>query len=145
MGARTIRGPTSAYLEGSRSCHTLGGSTTWSSTEMIIGRGSGMAIQRSPPPTGRRVGRLEALIKETHQGLPGPAVGGLVIGDAGKGVRRGQLVGERVHGPAVDIHLPIDAARPHLLLEGPPLFRVHHGVVGADESQHLAGDVAGVL
>ncbi len=37
IGARTILGPTSWYFVGSRSVQTLGGSTTWSSTEMIIG------------------------------------------------------------------------------------------------------------
>src|ERR1700689_2464383 len=121
MGARTIRGPMSAYLEGRRSCHTLGGSTTWSSTEMIIGRGSGMAIQRSPHLTGRQMCLLEHLIEEVHHGLPGPAVGGLVVGDAGKGVRRGQRVGERVHGAAVHVELPVDATGTHFRLEGPAL------------------------
>ena len=37
IGARTILGPTSWYFFGRRSIHTLGGSTTWSSTEMIQG------------------------------------------------------------------------------------------------------------
>src|SRR5205807_3081149 len=36
-GACRMRGPTSWYLAGSRSDHTVGGSTTWSSTEMILG------------------------------------------------------------------------------------------------------------
>lgn len=36
-GARTMRGPVSWYFLGSRSCHTVGGSTVWSSTEMISG------------------------------------------------------------------------------------------------------------
>src|SRR5580692_4176892 len=54
IGARTMRGPISAYFAGRRSCQTLGGSTTWSSTEMIIGRGSDMGIERSPHLTGRQ-------------------------------------------------------------------------------------------
>src|SRR5580658_1524140 len=37
IGALMIRGPTSWYLEGSRSIQTLAGSTTWSSTETILG------------------------------------------------------------------------------------------------------------
>jgi hypothetical protein len=36
--ARTMRGPCSRYRAGSRSCHTWGGSTVWSSTEMIQGK-----------------------------------------------------------------------------------------------------------
>jgi hypothetical protein len=38
IGARTTLGPTSWYFFGRRSDQTFGGSTTWSSTEMIIGR-----------------------------------------------------------------------------------------------------------
>lgn len=37
-GARTTRGPMSRYLDGSRSRQTCGGSTVWSSTEMIFGK-----------------------------------------------------------------------------------------------------------
>ncbi|CAM5263493.1 hypothetical protein STANM309S_06333 [Streptomyces tanashiensis] len=37
-GARTIRGPVSWYRDGSRSRQTCGGSTVWSSTEMIFGK-----------------------------------------------------------------------------------------------------------
>lgn len=33
-----MRGPMSRYLDGSRSCQTWGGSTVWSSTEMIFGK-----------------------------------------------------------------------------------------------------------
>src|ERR1700677_5009655 len=55
IGARTMRGPTSAYLAGRRSCHTLGGSTTWSSTEMISGSGSDMEFERSRELTDRQV------------------------------------------------------------------------------------------
>src|SRR6476469_2691779 len=36
-GRRSIRGPTSRYFAGSRSDHTVAGSITWSSTEMILG------------------------------------------------------------------------------------------------------------
>ena len=46
MGARTILGPTSWYLAGSRSLHTVGGSTTWSSTEMIQGMSAMAAVYR---------------------------------------------------------------------------------------------------
>src|SRR3954452_20088166 len=46
IGARTDRGPISLYLAGRRSCQTLGGSMTWSSTEMIFGK-SPMAGDRS--------------------------------------------------------------------------------------------------
>ena len=67
MGARTIRGPTSVYLDGRRSCHTLGGSTTWSSTEMIFGRGSGMGIERSPHLTERQIGGRAAARPETAE------------------------------------------------------------------------------
>lgn len=37
-GARTMRGPVSRYLDGRRSRQTPGGSTVWSSTEMILGK-----------------------------------------------------------------------------------------------------------
>jgi hypothetical protein len=47
IGARTERGPASWYRAGNRSCHTFGGSITWSSTEMILGKSS---IRRSVPP-----------------------------------------------------------------------------------------------
>ena len=45
-GARATLGPTSLYLAGSRSCHTLAGSTTWSSAETIFGIAG---IRTSPP------------------------------------------------------------------------------------------------
>src|ERR1700681_898783 len=64
MGARTMRGPTSRYLAGSRSCHTSAGSTTWSSTEMINGRSPTRAslatdltarqVRDEPPSRGHR-------------------------------------------------------------------------------------------
>lgn len=38
-GARTMRGPVSWYFAGRRSRQTPGGSTVWSSTEMIFGNG----------------------------------------------------------------------------------------------------------
>ncbi|GAA0340500.1 hypothetical protein GCM10010319_15710 [Streptomyces blastmyceticus] len=37
-GARTTRGPTSWNFAGSRFRQTCGGSTVWSSTEMILGK-----------------------------------------------------------------------------------------------------------
>ncbi len=56
IGARTIRGPTSWYFFGRRSIHTLGGSTTWSSTEMI----QGMSAMRASVPLGLTVRQLRA-------------------------------------------------------------------------------------
>ncbi len=43
-GARTTRGPVSRYFLGSRCCQTSAGSTVWSSTEMIGGRGVGAVV-----------------------------------------------------------------------------------------------------
>ena len=61
IGARTIRGPTSWYFFGRRSIHTLAGSTTWSSTEMIhrhVGHGPSVTLVltvRQVAATGRMV------------------------------------------------------------------------------------------
>src|SRR4051794_11200775 len=39
---RSMRGPIALYFAGRRSCHTLGGSMTWSSTEMMRGISTAM-------------------------------------------------------------------------------------------------------
>src|SRR5688500_9697786 len=51
-GMRSMRGPTSWYLDGRRSSQTFGGSITWSSTLMILGRSAAMCATVSCGPDG---------------------------------------------------------------------------------------------
>jgi len=112
-----------------------------------------MNIERSPHLTGvrcagKRRGATARLRTPRRTGRPWPArTGGRSPRRrrCREGVGRGQLVGEGVHRAAVDVQLPVDPAGPHLLLEGPPLSALHHRIVGPDQGQHLARDVAGVL
>src|SRR6476646_3186459 len=52
---RTILGPSSFNFSGRRSCHTFGGSITWSSTEMILGNSSGVNMGRRLHLTTRQI------------------------------------------------------------------------------------------
>jgi hypothetical protein len=49
-GARTMRGPMPRYLAGRRSCRTFGGSTVWSSTEMIFGKAVPVPVTEASMP-----------------------------------------------------------------------------------------------
>src|SRR4051812_26370655 len=41
---RSTRGPWSRYFSGNQVCHTCGGSTTWSSTLMILGKSTTLTL-----------------------------------------------------------------------------------------------------
>src|SRR6516162_2177158 len=60
--SRTTRGPRSRYLAGSRLVHMSGGSTTWSSTEMMRGTVTNA-------PCGSRGGLLGSCVGEDGLGL----------------------------------------------------------------------------
>src|SRR5579863_3112664 len=47
---RSTRGPRSRYFSGSHVCHTWGGSTTWSSTLMILGSAMSPRLPNGPEP-----------------------------------------------------------------------------------------------
>ncbi|WP_258053274.1 hypothetical protein [Streptomyces sp. Ru72] len=45
-----MRGPTPRYFAGRRSCQTSGGSTVWSSTEMIFGKAAPVPVAEVSMP-----------------------------------------------------------------------------------------------
>src|ERR1700733_10723226 len=79
IGARTILGPISAYLLGSLSLHTVGGSTTWSSTEMIIG----ISGTRRVYGIDRRADDASGQAAVGASGLAPPGRAGLGVSQAG--------------------------------------------------------------
>src|SRR5437764_893434 len=64
-GAWRMRGPTSWYFDGSRSDHTVGGSTTWSSTEMILGSCMARSYPRADGVSGPMKRKVGALVTRT--------------------------------------------------------------------------------
>ena len=101
--------------------------------------------RRTAAQAGRGTRRLlQDFRKERLHGFPRAVVGLGIVGGALRVVVAGGGIGKGVHGSTVDDELPIDAGRPHLVLEGFDVFGRHVGVVAAVQHEDLAADILGL-
>src|SRR5205085_8835703 len=88
---------------------------------------------------------FQCFVEQLDHGVPRPAVRVGMIEETRPAPSAGFGIGEAVTGAAVNLQAPVDAGRPHFLLEGRALLGRDDGILHADAGEHLALDVPRVL
>src|SRR5580700_10486662 len=86
---------------------------------------------------------LEDLGEQVEHGAPGALVGPSIVFDRRIAAVGGGL-GEAMDGTPVEVHPPVDPARPHLLLKGETLLGRDDWILGTDAHEDLGDDVRGI-